>query len=137
MASTVQLTDHAEAITEGINCNSGENHLRDCLPDVLDGIRSRSDVAGLTCSTFTVFQIVVVQVCSIDCTDGVIRLVDGSSYDEGRVEVCSNGRWGTVCGNGWTEREAGLVCSRLGFPTLSKARVLLYLVMLYLFTLSS
>ncbi len=49
--------------------------------------------------------------------------MDGSSHNEGRVEVCSNGRWGTVCGDGWTEREAALVCSRLGYPTLSKAMV--------------
>ncbi len=53
--------EDAETVAEEINCNSGENNLRDCLPDVLDGIHSRSDVAGLTCSTFTVFQIVVVQ----------------------------------------------------------------------------
>ena len=59
----------------------------------------------------------------IDCIEGALRLVDGSSYNEGRVEVCSNGRWGTVCGVGWTEREAALVCSRLGYPTLSKAMV--------------
>ena len=37
--------------------------------------------------------------------------------------MCSNGRWGTVCNDGWTEREAALVCSRLGYPTLSKAMV--------------
>ena len=54
-------------------------------------------------------------------------MVNGSSYNEGRVEVCSNGHWGTVCGDGWTEREAVLVCSRLGFPTLSKAMVVLYI----------
>ncbi len=50
----------------------------------------------------------------IDCIEGALRLVDGSSYNEGRVEVCSNGSWGTVCGDGWTEREAALVCNRLG-----------------------
>ncbi len=53
--------EEAETITERVNCNSGENHLRDCLPDMLDSIDGRSTVAGLTCSTFTVFQIVVVQ----------------------------------------------------------------------------
>ncbi len=47
-------------------------------------------------------------------------MVDGSSYNEGRVEVCYNGRWGTVCGDGWTEREVSLVCTGLGFSTLSK-----------------
>ncbi len=55
IASTVQLTDNTEAITEEINCNSGEKHLRECLPDVLDGISNRTDVAVLTCSAFTAF----------------------------------------------------------------------------------
>ena len=53
--------------------------------------------------------------------------MDGSSYNEGRVEVCSNGRWGTVCNDEWTEREVSLVCTRLGFSTLSKAKVVLYI----------
>ncbi len=50
------------------------------------------------------------------CTNGTVRLVGGSTDREGRVEVCVGGRWGTVCGDGWTDREAGLVCSRLGYP---------------------
>ena len=46
-----------------------------------------------------------------------MRLVGGPSNREGRVEVCVDGRWGTVCGEGWGDTEAGLVCARLGFPT--------------------
>ena len=41
-------------------------------------------------------------------------------YREGRVEVCVDGRWGTVCGEGWGDTEAGLVCARLGFPAEGK-----------------
>ena len=41
-------------------------------------------------------------------------------YREGRVEVCVDGRWGTVCGEGWGNTEAGLVCARLGFPAEGK-----------------
>ncbi|XP_064397919.1 neurotrypsin-like isoform X4 [Halichondria panicea] len=99
IASAVQLTEAAETLTEEIDCNSGDLHLRDCLPGMLD-TNGRRGVAGLTCK-------------------GSLRLVDGSSYNEGRVEVCSNGRWGTVCGDGWTEREVSLVCTRLGFSTLN------------------
>ena len=51
-----------------------------------------------------------------NCTGGEMRLVDGFTYREGRVEVCVDGRWGTVCGEGWGDTEAGLVCARLGFP---------------------
>ena len=49
-----------------------------------------------------------------------VRLVDGSSYNEGRVEVYYSGRWGTVCNDGWTDKYASLVCAQLGFGSSGK-----------------
>ena len=48
------------------------------------------------------------------CCNGETRLVGGSTNSEGRVEVCMDGRWGTVCSND-QEQIAEAVCSQLGF----------------------
>ena len=55
------------------------------------------------------------------CTDvqeGSVQLVGGLSPYEGRVEVCNNGQWGTICNRGyWNYQDAMVVCRQLGFTT--------------------
>ena len=54
------------------------------------------------------------------CTDGAIRLIGGSVPTEGRVEVCQNDAWGTVCDDGWTDVDASVACRQLGYSRFSK-----------------
>ena len=48
---------------------------------------------------------------------GEVRLAGGSIPSEGRVEIWSNGSWGTVCDNNWDRNDAKVVCKMLGFGT--------------------
>ena len=50
----------------------------------------------------------------MNCTNGAIRLSGGRDQYEGRVEVCSNGLWGTVSGSGWDSNDAMVACRQLG-----------------------
>ena len=55
--------------------------------------------------------------------EGSIRLSNGADSREGRVEICLNGYWGTVCSAGWNERDALVACTQAGYQTLSKLMV--------------
>jgi len=44
--------------------------------------------------------------------------VNGTSIYEGRVEICWNETWGTVCDVFWSGFEAQVACRQLGFPAL-------------------
>ena len=49
------------------------------------------------------------------CIDGELRLRSGYVPGEGRVEVCINNAWGTVCDDGWDDADASVVCRELGY----------------------
>ena len=51
------------------------------------------------------------------CNQGDVRLVEGSTSLEGRVEVCLNNQWNTVCHHVWDAADASVVCRQLGFST--------------------
>ena len=81
---------------------------------------------------------------SASCTDGAVRLIvsdsadyfymgladyDSSYYDKdglrvGRVEVCVDGRYGSICYDSWDNRDASVVCRQLGFSPYGKDHLL-------------
>ena len=54
------------------------------------------------------------------CEDRQVRLVGSDSY--GRVEVCGDGVWGTVCSDEyWDDVDASVVCKQLGYSKSGKS----------------
>ena len=56
----------------------------------------------------------------VACRNGDVRLEGSTILGSGRVEVCINNVWGTVCDNSWNLADAEVVCSQLGFSRVGK-----------------
>ena len=61
----------------------------------------------------------------LGCADGSIRLRGGVNDTEGRVEICYNSTWGTVCDNMWGPINAGVACRQLGFSSTGISQVII------------
>ena len=54
----------------------------------------------------------VVESLSQNCSHGDVRLRGGTEF-AGRVEVCANETWGTICDRGWDHEDAQVICNQL------------------------
>ncbi|CAI8032257.1 Deleted in malignant brain tumors 1 protein, partial [Geodia barretti] len=91
---------------DNLNCSGSEERLYDC---------QHSSFTEVTCFSFESDVGVVCPVGDPVCTHGDLRLQDGDTLLEGRVEICIGGTWGSVCDDLWDDRDAAVACSQLGF----------------------
>ena len=61
---------------------------------------------------------------TVPCTNGTVRLMGGFSPYNGRVEICYNNQWGTVCNKSFTNIDASVVCTQLGYPVIGDNKLL-------------
>lgn len=66
------------------------------------------------------FECLIILTC-LGCTTGDLRLAGtGTSSMQGRVELCNNNQWGTVCDDSWGTTDATVVCRQLGYSRTGK-----------------
>ena len=72
---------------------------------------------------YEVFFCCLFVICIIAvCTEAEVRLVNGSDGSEGRVELCYQGVWITICDLLWGIQEAQVVCRQLGYPNATECQ---------------
>ena len=52
----------------------------------------------------------------MECEYGDVRLANGSSKTEGRLEICAYGYWAVPCTGHLSVKQAAMVCKYLGLP---------------------
>jgi hypothetical protein len=55
--------------------------------------------------------------------------IGGRDMYEGRVEVCHNGEWKTVCDSQWNRKESQVVCRQLGYQNASNGMTIIIAVL--------
>ena len=136
-------------LLDNVQCTGTEARLVDC-PN--NGIGSHNclhfEDAGVRCSTTCMYDsiytatvhimytavrhkncvpyffLVNLHPCTVLCYNGQLRLVGGTLTNEGRLEVCFNETWGTVCDDLFTQVDANVACGQLGFSRFSMLNIL-------------
>ena len=129
------------SILDDLSCTGTESSISQCtyteLKDFADAGCHHYDDVGVICygtlTTFIVYNHLIAFKEKIfkcvshahfcltlevaGCTNLDVRLVDGHTRHEGRVEMCSNGAWSAIAGSSISHHVLGVICNQLGYPS--------------------
>ena len=121
---------------DDVACTSSDSQLLGCFsrPILVHNCDHHND-AGVGCEGMYVFlyfkTLIHASIATTDqryitvaapCTTGHLRLMGSNIPNEGRVEICMNNVWGTVCDDLWSSIDATVVCRQLGYSTQGQMR---------------
>ena len=107
---------------DDVHCRGTETRLIDCLASPLGSHNCEHiEDAGVRCSPtcmcymrITICHMIFCTCLASTCLQGSVRLRGGTAT-QGRVEICNNNVWGTVCDDSWGTADARVVCRQLGY----------------------
>ena len=108
----VQCTSSASQLLE---CYSRPILTHNCLHSADAGVRCEGKLYNWFPNFVDIYFICHLFIAP--CKTGQLRLAGGNIPNEGRVEMCLENVWGTVCTGSWGRADAAVVCRQLGYST--------------------
>ncbi|ELU11585.1 hypothetical protein CAPTEDRAFT_135691, partial [Capitella teleta] len=113
-----------EILMDSIDCDGSEESLTECSHNGWGQHDcSHSEDAGVECFLCLLYfplkkaesTEITVSAESFEIPERPVRLVDGNSENQGRIEMFHSGEWGTVCDDGFGLQAALVVCRSMGY----------------------